>query len=85
MASWIDLTERLENTLHADERLAVGGMYRPAELPVWLRGPWRDVRSDARGRVPVLLMNCKGDKPDDVLCLVRLVDLERLTGERNGG
>lgn len=80
MASWIDLTARLENTLHTDDRLLVGGAYRPAALPVWLRGPWSQARQEAGDRAPVLLLNCKGDKPDDVVCMVRLVDLERLTG-----
>lgn len=80
MASWLDLTVRLENTLHADERLAVAGMYRPAELPLWLRGPWRDAQAEAGDKTAVLLLNCKGDKPDDVVCMVALVDLERLTG-----
>lgn len=80
MAAWLDLTARLDAALHTDDRLCVGGMYRPAELPVWVRGPWAEVRKEAGDQAPVLLVNCKGDKPDDVVCLVRLADLERLTG-----
>lgn len=81
MASWLELTERLDAGLHGDDRLTVGGMYRPAELPGWLRAPWKETVADAQdgNRTPVLLLNCKGDRPDDVVCLVRLADLERLT------
>jgi len=83
MAAWFDLTKRLEAGLYQDERLEVGGIYRPAPLPGWLLTPWLQAQREANGKAPVLAVNCKGDKPGDVVCLVRLADLERLLGQND--
>jgi hypothetical protein len=41
--------------------------------------PWQLV---SRRRAPVLVLNIKGVKTDDTLCLLRLADLERLVNSK---
>lgn len=78
MAAFNDLLHRLEQTLHRDTGLHVEAIYRPQPLPGWLATPWADARRNADRRHPVLLVNVKGDSPDDVICIMRLADLEAI-------
>lgn len=70
MASFLDIKSRVDKIgAHACYRGSIG-------LPVWLT----IALTAAAGRP--LVVNVKGRKPDDVLVVVRLVDFERLVGDR---
>ena len=79
MAVWLDLVKRLESTLYKDERLHTEAMYK-GDLPSWLTAPLETTRKNAGDRTPVLVINAKGRKTPDTLCVLRLSDVERLTG-----
>lgn len=85
MAAWRDLLARLEDGLHTDARLHVGTAYRSAQLPGWLYSPWAETRRNAGGRIPIMLLNCKGTAPADTVCFIRLADLEQLAGAGSSG
>lgn len=80
MASWLDLVQRLEETIYTDERLHTEAMYRGEGLPSWLSVPLATATKNADGRTPVLVLNVKGRQVHESLCLLRLYDLERLLG-----
>jgi hypothetical protein len=80
VAVWLDLVQRLEAGLYADERLHAEATYRGESLPQWLSGPLEDVTHNADRRTPVLVLNVKGRQVSDSLCLLRLCDFERLAG-----
>ena len=79
MAAWLDLVQRLEAGLYSDDRTHVECVYRGVALPEWLDAPLQIAQENAGAKRPVLVLNVKGAKVQDVLCLVRLRDLERLT------
>lgn len=80
MAAFTDLLHRLEQTLHREHGLHVECIYRAQPLPGWLATPWSDTKHNAapENLRPVLLVNVKGTKADDTLCIMRLADLETL-------
>ena len=80
MATWLDLVQRLESGLYADERLHTEAVYRGEGLPGWLSRPLQDATANADTRSPVLVLNVKGRTVQDSLCLLRLRDFERLAG-----
>ena len=80
MAAWLDLVQRLEETLYADERLHAEAVYRGESLPQWLTQPLETATANADERSPVVVVNVKGRQVQDSLCLLRLRDLEALLG-----
>ena len=80
MATWLDLVQRLERTIYADERLHAEAMYRGEALPQWLSSPLATATQNAGARLPVVVLNVKGRSVGDSLCLLRLRDLEALLG-----
>lgn len=80
MATWLDLVQRLEETLYLDSRLHAEATYKGEALPQWLAQPLKDVTANAGDRSPVLVLNVKGHAVQDSLCLLRLRDLEALLG-----
>ena len=80
MAAWLDLVQRLEETLYADERLHAEAVYRGESLPQWLTQPLETATANADERSPVVVVNVKGNAAQDSLCLLRLRDFERLAG-----
>ena len=80
MATWLDLVQRLEETLYADERLHAEAVYRGESLPQWLTQPLETATANADERSPVVVVNVKGRQVQDSLCLLRLRDLEALLG-----
>ena len=80
MAAWLDLVQRLEETLYADERLHAEAVYRGEGLPQWLTQPLETATANADERSPVVVVNVKGRQVQDSLCLLRLRDLEALLG-----
>lgn len=81
MASIQDILTHLEDTLTADERLHAECVYRGTPLPAWLAQPLKEAQVNADGRAPVLVVNVKGRRVPDTVCLLRLQDLERLLQE----
>ena len=81
MASWLDLVQRLEETVYTDERLHAEATYRGEALPAWLSSPLATAAQNAGARLPVVVLNVKGRSVQDSLCLLRLRDLERLLQE----
>lgn len=81
MAAWFDLSKRLDAGLGADDRLHVLATYHGSTLPAWLNGPWAKAIAAAANQAPVVVLNVKGTRLDDTICLVRLADLERLIAE----
>jgi hypothetical protein len=84
VASFVDLLQHMEGTLTQDERLHAECVYRGTPLPAWLAQPLRDTQAHADGRAGVLVLNVKGRRTPDTLCLLRLSDLERLLGHAAG-
>ena len=82
MASFLDLAKHLEDTLYCDTRLHAESVYRGAGVPAWLGDPLETATKNAEGAAPVLLLNVKGRKVPDTLCVLRLADLETLLGDR---
>ena len=82
MATWLDLVQRLEATIYADERLHCEAVYRGEALPAWLSSPLATATKNAGARLPVVVVNCKGRSVQDSLCVLRLRDLEALLGAR---
>ena len=82
MASFLDLAKHLEGSLYLDSRLHAESVYRGAPVPSWLAAPLETATQNAEGLTPVLVLNVKGRKVPDVLCIVRLSDLETLLGDR---
>ena len=80
MATWLDLVQRLEETLYTDERLHAEAVYRGEGLPGWLSQPLKTATANAGRQSPVVVVNVKGNAVQDSLCLLRLRDLERLLG-----
>ena len=80
MAAWLDLARRLEETIHADERLHAEAVYRGEALPAWLSSPLATATKNADGRRAVVVVNCKGRSVQDSLCVLSLRDLEALLG-----
>jgi len=80
VAAWLDLVQRLEETLYADERLHAEAVYRGESLPQWLTQPLETATANADERSPVVVVNVKGRQVQDSLCLLRLRDLEALLG-----
>lgn len=80
MATWLDLAQRLEDTIHADERLHCEACYRGEALPAWLSSPLATATKNAGARLPVVVLNVKGRSVGDSLCVLRLRDLEALLG-----
>ena len=80
VATWLDLVQRLEDTIYADERLHAEAVYRGEGLPAWLSGPLATATSNADSRHAVVVVNVKGRSVQDSLCLLRLRDLEALLG-----
>jgi hypothetical protein len=85
MASFVDLLTHLERTLTADARLHAECVYRGTPLPAWLAQPLQEAQAQAHGRVPVLVLNVKGRRTPDTLCMLRLQDLERLLALEEAG
>ena len=82
MATWLDLGKRLEETLETDERLHTEVTYRGGPLPGWLADPLKGVERNQRDRAGVLVLNVKGRRVEETLCILRLADLERLLKSR---
>lgn len=82
MATWLDLVQRLERTIYADERLHAEAAYRGEGLPQWLSSPLATATKNAGARLPVVVLNVKGRSVGDSVCLLRLRDLEALLGAR---
>lgn len=80
MATWIDLVNRLEETLYSDDRVHCEAIYRGEGLPQWLTQPLATATANADERSPVVVVNVKGRSVQDSLCLLRLRDFERLAG-----
>ena len=80
MATWLDLAQRLEDTIHADERLHCEACYRGEALPAWLSSPLATATKNADSRHAVVVVNVKGRSVSDSLCVLRLRDLEALLG-----
>lgn len=80
MATWLDLVNRLEETLYADERLHTEAVYRGEGLPQWLKQPLETATANADERSPVVVVNVKGRSVQDSVCVLRLRDFERLAG-----
>ena len=78
MAAWIDLAKHLEDTLYCDTRLHTESVYRGTGVPSWLRAPLETATKNAEGQLPVLVLNVKGRRIPDTLCVLRLADLEAL-------
>ncbi len=78
MAAWKDLEARLAQGLAAQPKMQVLSIYRGAPLPRWLQTPLTQLEQDAAGHMPVLVLNVKGRRVDQALCLMQLGDLERL-------
>ena len=81
MATWIDLSKRLENGVNADERLHVHAGYHGAPLPQWLANQLSESMAHCDGRIPIVVLNWKTSAVDDALVAMTLADLERLIGE----
>ena len=80
VATWLDLVQRLEDTIYTDERLHCEAVYRGEALPAWLSAPLATATSNADSRHAVVVVNVKGRSVQDSLCLLRLRDLEALLG-----
>lgn len=80
VAAWLELLKHLEDTLYTRQDLHAECVYRSAGIPEWLRLPFETVVQNAGRRTPVLLLNVKGVKTPDTLCLLRLRDLQALLG-----
>jgi hypothetical protein len=78
MSSWFDLKPRLEAGIGAEESLHVESVYRNCPLPGWLQKPMDSCAANAGERTAVLVLNVKGKRTDDVLCMLTLSCLERL-------
>lgn len=78
MAAWKDLETRLAQGLALHPDLHVASIYRGTKLPGWLQTPLTQVEQTAVGRVPVLVLNVKGRRVQQTLCLLALGDLEQL-------
>jgi hypothetical protein len=76
MAAWLELKQRLQ-TLQEAENFHIEALYRGV-LPAWLATAWSEVQAAAKDKAPLLALNVKGAKPDDVAVVMRLADLERL-------
>jgi hypothetical protein len=80
VATWLDLAQRLEETVYTDERLHCEAAYRGEDLPQWLSSPLATATKNADTRLPLVVLNVKGRSVGDSLCLLRLRDLEALLG-----
>ena len=78
MAAWKDLEARLTQGVAAWAGGHVLSIYRGTPLPAWLAKPWAQVEQAAQGQMPVLVINVKGRRVEQTLCLMPLVNLERL-------
>ena len=80
MATWLDLVNRLEETLYSDNRVHCEAVYRGEGLPQWLTQPLETATANADERSPVVVVNVKGRSVQDSVCVLRLRDFERLAG-----
>jgi len=81
MASWIDLSHRLEIGLQADDRLHGEAVYHGGRVPRWLADPMDAAAANAGDRLPVVVVNCKHHSVDGALVVISLIDFERLLGD----
>ncbi len=78
MAAWLDLAKHLEDGLYLDGRLHTECVYKSDGVPAWLSVPLQTAVKSSEGLTPVLVVNAKGRKVPDALCVLRLEDLEAL-------
>lgn len=80
MAAWMDLSLRLGNGIADCDNLAVEAIYHGTGLPAWLAKPLADVASTAAagGRLPVLVVNARGQQLGEVLVVMPLAAFEAI-------
>ena len=79
MASWTDLSKRLES-IGTDDQLHIEATYHSGGVPRWLAEPIDACEENSGCRAAVTVVNSKGSTVDGALVVMALGDWERLIG-----